>query len=97
MQIEKFISIQTFCKNYKLEFSFIETLNEYGLIEITTIDRVNYVSKSKINEIEKMIRLHHELGVNFEGIDIIHHLLKRVKNLSNEVNTLKNRIDFYKL
>jgi len=95
MKTDNFISIETFCYNYQVEFSFIHTLNEYGLVEITTIDEEEFLPKEKINEVEKMIRLHHELGINMEGIDVIHNLLIRLSILQNEINRLKNRINFY--
>ncbi len=95
MKIENLISIQTICNNYNIEFSFINSLNEYSLIEITTIDKIQYLPKNKINEIEKMVRLHHELDINLEGIDVISNLLEKINTLHNEVDFLKNRLDFY--
>lgn len=95
MKTENLISIKSFCFNYDIEFSFIDSLSEYGLIEITTIDEEQFLPKEKISEVEKMIRLHHELGINMEGIDVIYHLLNRLNNLQQEIDYLKNRINFY--
>lgn len=95
MKTENFISIKTFCFNYEIDFSFIDLLHDYGLIEITTIDEEQFLPKEKISEVEKMIRLHHELGINMEGIDVIYHLLHRLNSLKQEIDYLKNRINFY--
>ena len=95
MKTDKLISIETFCYNYEIEFSFIHSLHEYGLVEITTIEEEEFLPKEKISDVEKMIRLHHDLGVNLEGIDVIYNLLNRVENLQHEINSLKNRINFY--
>ncbi len=95
MKLENLISIQTICNNYNIEFSFINSLNEYSLIEITTIDKIQYLPKNKINEIEKMVRLHHDLDINMEGIDVISNLLERINTLHSEIDFLKNRLDFY--
>jgi len=95
MKIENLISIQTICSNYDIEFSFINSLHEYGLIQITTIDQSQYCHKNKIVEIEKLIHLHHDLGINMEGIDVIFNLLERINTLSDENDFLKNRIDFF--
>jgi len=95
MKLENLISIQTICNNYNIEFSFINSLNEYSLIEITTINKIQYLPKNKINEIEKMVRLHHELDINLEGIDVISNLLEKINTLHNEIDFLKNRLDFY--
>jgi len=95
MTQEQLITIQTFCSNYDIEFSFINSLSEYGLVEITTIDQIDYLPQNKILEIEKMLRLHHDLGVNLEGIDVIYNLTEKVKSLQDEINFLKNRIQFF--
>lgn len=95
MTTEQFITIQAFCTNYDIEFSFINSLSEFGLIEIITIDKIEYLPQNKIIEIEKMVRLHHDLGVNIEGIDVISNLTEKVRNLQEEINYLKNRIQFF--
>ena len=95
MDTKNLIPIQQFCERYEIEFSFIDSLNEFGLIEITYIKKDPFIALEKIQEIEKMIRLHHELGINLEGIDVIYNLLEKVSNLNDEINHLKNRIEFY--
>ncbi len=95
MDTKNLIPVQQFCERYEIEFSFIDSLNEFGLIEITYIKKDQFIALEKIQEIEKMIRLHHELGINLEGIDVIYNLLKKVSNLNDEINHLKNRIEFY--
>jgi len=95
MDTRNLIPVQQFCERYEIEFSFINSLNEFGLIEITYIKKNQFIALEKIQEIEKMIRLHHELGINLEGIDVIYNLLEKVSNLNDEINRLKNRIEFY--
>ncbi|NOQ92088.1 MAG: MerR family transcriptional regulator [Flavobacteriaceae bacterium] len=95
MDTKNLIPVQQFCERYEIEFSFINSLNEFGLIEITYIKKNQFIALEKIQEIEKMIRLHHELGINLEGIDVIYNLLEKVSNLNTEINHLKNRIEFY--
>lgn len=95
MDTKNLIPVQQFCERYEIEFSFINSLNEFGLIEITYIKKNQFIALEKIQEIEKMIRLHHELGINLEGIDVIYNLLEKVSNLKGEINRLKNRIEFY--
>jgi len=95
MSSKKLIPLQQVCERYEIELSFIDTLNEFGLIEITYVEKNQFIALEKIHEIEKMIRLHHELGINFEGIDVIYNLLEKVSNLTDEINHLKNQIEFY--
>jgi len=81
--------------HHKIEMSFIHSLNESGLIQITTVERTQYISREQLSDLEKMIRLHYELDINIEGIESIAHLLQRVENLHEELTVLKNRLKLY--
>ena len=39
--------------------------------------------------------MYYDLSINLEGIDAIHHLLKRVEQLQAEVFRLKKRLHLY--
>ncbi len=95
MATRNLILIETLCSRYEIEFSFIDALNSEGLIMIETIKRQKYIHQDRINDLEKMIRLYHELNVNIEGIDIIFNLLQKKIELQNEVNNLRNRLRLY--
>lgn len=95
MKTEHLIAVHEFCTHHEIEFSFINSLNEIGLIEITFVEETQYIYKDQIKDIEKMIRLHYELDINLEGIDAITHLLQRADNLQKELKTLKNRLQMY--
>ena len=96
MNTKDLIPISRFCKIYEIEFSFISSLNDYGLIELVYIDKDEFIELEKIQEIEKIIRLHNDLGVNFEGIDIINNLIHKINALQNKLNTIENQLDIYK-
>lgn len=95
MSTEDFVAISDFCALHSIEVSFVKSLMEHGLIEITTIEQTQYIYKEQIKSLEKMIRLHYELDINLEGIDAISHLLERVDNLHHELMLLKNRLRLY--
>ena len=95
MSKENFIPIHKLCELYQVEMSFFSNLNEIGLIQITTIEQSHYVHQDKINDIEKMVRIHRDLGLNIEGIDIVFNLLQKIDDLENEMITIKNRLRFY--
>jgi len=95
MKIEKLIPVKQLCSHYQLEMSFFRQLNEYGIIEFTSIKRSIYIQSEKIIDLEKIIRLHHELEVNIEGIDVIFNLLKRLSAKEHELYLLKNRLQIY--
>jgi len=85
MNIENFIPVQTLCTHYQVEGSFVNELGEIGLITIHTIEKAHYIHQDQIRDIEKMIRLHHELHVNTEGIDVVFNLLQRINELQEEL------------
>ena len=92
---ENLITIQKFCTNYKVPESFIDSLYDYELIEVVTEKDSRYVSITQIKTIEKLMRLHFDLDINLEGIQAIYNLLNQVEDLQEQVNVLKNRLDFY--
>jgi len=95
MNTKDLIPIAQFCEIYKIEFSFINSLNDFGLIELTYVDKDEFIALEKIQEIEKIIRLHDDLGVNFEGIDIITNLMQKIDTLQKRLNTTENQLNIY--
>jgi len=95
MQTGYLIAVDEFCANHNIEISFISSLQQTGLIEITTIKETGFIDASQLQQLEKFIRLYYELDINLEGIETIIHLLKRITSLQNEIITLKNRLRLY--
>jgi hypothetical protein len=93
MEKEQLISIQQFCTHYNIEFSFLDSLQEFGLLEIVTIEETRFLPIEKIKDIEQFIRMHYELDINLEGIDAISHLLRQMTTLQQEIITLRNRLN----
>jgi len=95
MVLQDLILIEKLCSHYKIEFSFFDALDDIGLIKIETFEQNKFIHQDKIGDLEKMIRLHNELHVNIEGIDIVFNLLEKELKLREEINTLKNRLRLY--
>ncbi|HLV14280.1 MAG TPA: chaperone modulator CbpM [Xanthomarina sp.] len=95
MDTENLITIQEFCSIYKVPKTFITSLYEFELIEITTKENTPCVRVTQIKEIEKLIRFHYEMDINLEGIHAIANLLNKVETLQNEIKNLHNKLDFY--
>ena len=95
MNTKDLIPIKQFCKIYEIEFSFISSLNEFGLIELIYIDKDEFIELEKIQNIERIIRLHNELGVNLEGIDIITNLIEKIDTLQKRLHSVQNQLDIY--
>ncbi len=95
MNTENLIPLTQLCLHYQVELSFFSSLNEIGLIEIEILEQSEYLHQDKINDVEKMIRLYHELNVNPEGIDVVFNLLQKVEALQHELISVTNRLRMY--
>lgn len=89
---EDLITPEECCTHYNIELTFIQALNEYGLIEMVSVEEKQFIPNTRLQDLEKFIRLHYELGINMEGIDAIAHLLLKVKNMQEEIAELKNKL-----
>jgi len=54
-----------------------------------------YVHEEKLYKVERIIRIHRELNVNIEGIDVVLNLLDKVDKLQNEVYNIQSRLRLY--
>lgn len=92
MKESQLIPARTICSHYNIEISFVDTLHHMGLIQVEIIDENQFLHQDQISELEKVIRLHTELNVNLEGIDVVLNLLEKEKQLRVEISKLKNRL-----
>jgi len=92
MKKEKMVPLAEVCKYYKAELAFINSLKEYELIEISTINKKSFIHHEQLHQLEKLVRLHYDLNVNLEGIDVIDQLLQRIESLQHEILLLKNKL-----
>lgn len=95
MQHEDLIPANEFCTLYNIEYSFISSLQQYGLIHVTTIQEAGFIPISEIHTLEKLVRLHYDLKINLEGIEAITHLLQKVEHMQDEICTLRNKLKFH--
>jgi chaperone modulatory protein CbpM len=89
------ISAHEFLAYHQLDVSFVITLEEQGVLETTTIGPVPYLHPDQLGPIERLIRLHRELAVHVDDLDIVAHLLERLERVQEQVSELQNRLAFY--
>ena len=94
-QLDDLIAVNEFCVNHIVEISFIDLLQQNGLIEISIIESKYFVEKEQLPQLEKFVRFYYDLDINLEGIEAINYLLQRIENLQNEMVELKNRLRLY--
>jgi len=95
MATENLIAANDFCVYYNVEYTFINSLQEAGLVQITTINQTTYIPETELQKLERMIHLHHDLEINIAGIEAITHLLDRVEQMQENMRGLKNRLRIY--
>ena len=95
METEYLIAIDEFCASHNIEVSFVSSLQQSGLIEITTIKDAGFIEATQLRELEKYVRLYYELDINLEGIETINYLLQNINTMQDEIRSLRNRLRLY--
>ncbi len=95
METEKYILVRLFCEQTQIEDEFVRNLNEYGLVSLEERENDVFIDESDISEIERMFRLHHDLGINYEGLDAIKQMLNRMHKLEKEMDLLRKKLRLY--
>ncbi len=95
MLTDQLISIKNFCESHQIELSFIQSLGDSGLIEITFIEEDSYINAKHLEHLERVVRLYYEMDINVEGIETVTYLLQRINSMQEEITALKNRLRFY--
>ncbi len=91
------IALNDFCKNHNIEISFIESLQNTGLIEASELQEAGFIEVEQLMQLEMYVRFHYDLDINLEGIETIMHLLNRIETQHKEIVKLKNKLMLYEL
>ncbi len=92
MEKEKRISVEQCCSYYSIEISFVQQLDEYGLIELNRSGEETFIAFEQLPDLEKFMRLHYELEINMAGLEAITHLLNRVEGLQHELKRVQGEL-----
>lgn len=52
METNNLVLVEQFCSNFEVKFSFINSLNDYGLIEIIVLDDKKYISNEQLKDLK---------------------------------------------
>ncbi len=88
------ILLSEYCEKSCAEPDFIWLLESEGLIETRKVDDTTYILASQLNDLDMFSRLHYELSINIEGIDVINNLLSRMRKMEQELAILRRQKDF---
>ena len=89
------VIVREYCQKCHIDPSFIILLEEGGLIDINITDGERYLFSSQLRDLEQYTRMYYDLSINIEGIEAIHHMLDRMRNLQAEIQSLRNRLHLY--
>jgi hypothetical protein len=95
MTPENLIPATDFCSHHQVEVSFIQTLQDYGLIELKVVEGTGFINAEELTEVERLKRLHYDLQINMEGLDAVRNLLQQMQNIQQEIADLKARLRLY--
>lgn len=95
MDSKNLIQIKQFCVYHEIEYTFITELHNYGLVQIVMLEEDEYLEPEQLPAVEKMIRLHYDLKINLEGIDVIANLLNKIEILQQNLTAAQNKLRLY--
>lgn len=82
-------NIVDICHSHKMETTFIQELHANGLIEMIILESEAYIDESQLPRLEKYANLYYDLQLNMEGLEIVENLLNRIRDLQQEIQTLR--------
>lgn len=90
-----YILVREFCSHHHLDMTFMELLQQHGLIEISHLEEGDSFPADEVGHLEKMIRLHQELNIHPEDLDIVSDLLDQLESLQGKMDKIKSQLDFF--
>lgn len=88
MENQHNISIEECCSYYSIETSFVQSLSEHGLIELTEVNESYQIDHDHLPLLEKYMHMHYDLDINMEGIEVIARLLKKIEHLQSALKAV---------
>ncbi len=95
MQRESLISVSEFCLYHRVDTTFVQTLAQQGLVSVITQQELVYIAPEQVGRLEKFVRLHQQLAIHPDDLDVVSNLLERVEDLQLQLSQLQNRLLFY--
>lgn len=95
MEQQEWISAELFCTQYHVDLALVRAIGDIGLVEINATEDQVLVPADMLPEMERILRLHTDLGINLEGIEAIESLLQRLRALQEQLRILQSRLKVY--
>lgn len=95
MPVKKLIAIKEFCSYHEVDMDLLLQFESHQLISLVKEKRSFYLPQGQLPLAEKLLRLHLQLGINLEGLEVILPLLHRIQNQDAALRNLQNQLNFY--
>lgn len=90
MENDEMIPAKEFCTYHNIEYSFIHSLEDSGLITVSSHEESIFIPVAEMPKLEKFIRLHYDLDINLEGLETIQYLLDKIEFLQKKLKCIQN-------
>lgn len=95
MRSENMITVKDFCIYHNVEYTFIDHLQDAGLIKVTVVNETTCIPVDEIQKLERLARLHTQLDINEPGLIAIDNLLEKMGKIQQEMSLLRSRLRLY--
>ena len=89
------ILVRDFCVYHRIDVTFVDALERHGLIDFIIIEQVPYLQPEQLTRLEKFVRLHQDLAITPDDLDVVANLLDQIETLQTQVSRLQTRLRFY--
>ncbi|KMQ62157.1 MerR family transcriptional regulator [Chryseobacterium sp. BLS98] len=86
------ISREELVKIYNIEVTFFDELVDEGLLHVETENEVRYLLYEDLPVFEKFTNWHYDLEINLPGLEVIHHMLRKMEDLKKKNRELMNKL-----
>ena len=80
------ISREDCIRFYEIETDFFDELMYAELIETFVEEGTIYIGYDSLEQFEKMVYWHYDLGINIPGLEVINRLLRQMNEMSNSLH-----------
>ncbi len=88
------ISREEIVRIYNIEITFLDSLEDSGLLHPEMEDEIKYILYDELPALERFANWHYDMDVNMPGLEVIHHLLLKIEKLQLENRRLVNESGF---
>ena len=95
MDEHEYLTLKDLAKRCHLDLTIIREFEEFGLFPETESPEPDRYLPSEARHLEMLHRLHHDLDINLEGIEVMLRMRRQLEHLHREAEQLRRRIAVY--